>query len=74
MKRDDITVFARSMLDGMAAPFLVFRSEKIQIKIDKGVIRSAYRSVSEDTRNIRGYFEKAISHHAQEETASSAAK
>ena len=69
MKRDDITVFARSMLDGMATPFLIFRPEKIQTKIDKGVIRSAYRSVSEDTRNIRGYFEKAISHHAQEETA-----
>lgn len=61
--------FLDGVLRGLAAPGSVFRPMRVSVDVDGGIVKSAYRPVSEDVENIRGYFERVIGRAEQEATA-----
>lgn len=66
--------FVNGLVAGLSAPAIALYPTRIETRIDPVVLKGSYRPASEDIKNIRGDFVRAIHNVAKETKANKQAK
>ena len=61
-----LTSFVKGVRHGLVDPFLAFNPPRIRTKIDRRLLESSYRPISEDRSNIQRDFNKALTNARKE--------